>query len=56
MSAWQLQSIEIEGLRGINNEGDPLALHFKVASVSSVSAPNGVGKSSIFDSSPALLR
>jgi AAA domain len=56
MSAWLLQSIEIEGLRGINNEGDPLALHFKVDSVSSISAPNGVGKSSIFDAVSFALR
>ena len=39
MSGWFLQSIEIEGFRGINNEGDPLTLRFKDDCVSSISAP-----------------
>jgi AAA domain len=46
---WFLQNIEIEGFRGINNEGTPLALKFKSDCVNSISAPNGVGKSSIYD-------
>ena len=29
MTGWLLQSIEIEGLRGINNEGAPLTLRLK---------------------------
>lgn len=49
MSGWFLEGIAIEGFRGINNEGSPLSLKFKQDSVNSVSAPNGVGKSSIFD-------
>lgn len=49
MSGWYLQQVGIEGFRGINNEGAPLTLKFKPDSVNSVSAPNGVGKSSIFD-------
>lgn len=49
MSGWYLQEISIEGFRGINNEGDPLVLRFKPEHVNSVSAPNGVGKTSIFD-------
>jgi hypothetical protein len=46
---WFLEGLEIEGLRGINNEGAPLALKFKPNCVSSITAPNGVGKSSIYD-------
>lgn len=49
MSGWYLQQISIEGFRGINNEGAPLVLKFKPEKVNSVSAPNGVGKTSIFD-------
>lgn len=49
MSGWYLQQISIEGFRGINNEGAPLVLKFKPEHVNSVSAPNGVGKTSIFD-------
>ena len=49
MSGWYLQEISIEGFRGINNEGAPLVLRFKPEHVNSVSAPNGVGKTSIFD-------
>lgn len=36
-------------LRGINNEGAPLVLKLKPDCVNSISAPNGVGKTSIFD-------
>jgi hypothetical protein len=46
---WFLEGIEIEGFRGINNEGQPLVLKFNPDAVSSISAPNGVGKSSIYD-------
>lgn len=46
---WFLDRLEIEGFRGINNEGAPLVLKFKADAVNSVSAPNGVGKSSIYD-------
>ena len=46
---WFLEALEIEGFRGINNEGTPLLLKFKNDCVSSISAPNGVGKSSIYD-------
>ena len=56
MSGWYLHGIEIEGFRGINNEGDPLILRFKDDCVSSISAPNGVGKSSIFDAISFALR
>lgn len=49
MSGWHLQQVSIEGFRGINNESAPLILKFKPEHVNSVSAPNGVGKTSIFD-------
>jgi len=49
MTGWLLEGIEIEGFRGINNEGAPLLIKFKTDKVNSISAPNGVGKSSIFD-------
>jgi DNA repair exonuclease SbcCD ATPase subunit len=56
VSGWLLDSVEIEGFRGINNEGDPLVLQFAHEAVNSVSAPNGVGKSSIFDALTFALR
>jgi hypothetical protein len=49
VSGWYLQQLSIEGLRGINNEGAPLILKFKPDCVNSVSALNGVGKTSVFD-------
>lgn len=49
MSGWYIQEVAIEGLRGINNQGAPLELKFKTDHINSVFAPNGVGKSSIFE-------
>jgi hypothetical protein len=49
MSGWYLQQVAIEGFRGINNQGAPLVLKFKPEHVNSISAPNGVGKTSVFD-------
>ena len=49
MSGWYLEEISIEGFRGINNEGAPLILKLKPDCVNSISAPNGVGKTSIFE-------
>ena len=49
MSGWYLEKISIEGFRGINNAGSPLVLKFKSDAVNSLFAPNGVGKSSIYD-------
>ena len=46
---WFLEQLEIEGFRGINNEGAALVLKFRSDKVNSVSGPNGVGKSSVFD-------
>ncbi|WP_341987784.1 AAA family ATPase [Azorhizobium sp. AG788] len=55
-TGWFLEQLEIEGFRGINNQGAPLILKFKPDAVSSISAPNGVGKSSIFDALTFALR
>ena len=44
-----LSRLKIEGFRGINNEGDPLELKFKVEEVNSVFAVNASGKSSLFE-------
>lgn len=49
MSRYFLSSATIEGFRGINNDGDPLVLRFRSDAVNSVHAPNGVGKSSVFE-------
>ncbi len=49
MTRYFLASVTIEGFRGINNDGDPLVLKFRTDAVNSVHAPNGVGKSSIFE-------
>lgn len=49
MSRYFLKQASIEGFRGINNDGDPLVLRFRADCVNSVHAPNGVGKSSIFE-------
>lgn len=49
MPRYFLTGLKIEGFRGINNEGDPLAIKFKKEKINSVFAVNGVGKSSLFD-------
>lgn len=49
MTRYFLKQLSVEGFRGINNQGDPLVLKFKPGCVNSIHAPNGVGKSSIFD-------
>lgn len=46
---WFLEGLSIEGFRGINNQGKPLELKFKTDKVNSVSAVNGVGKTSLYD-------
>lgn len=51
-----INEIEIEGFRGINNEGTPLKLSLKTNKVNSIFAPNGMGKSSVFDSLSYLIR
>jgi hypothetical protein len=49
-TGWLLEGLSIEGFRGINNQGKPLELKFHVDKVNSISAVNGVGKSSVYDS------
>ncbi|QHP67445.1 hypothetical protein EI171_08390 [Bradyrhizobium sp. LCT2] len=49
MTRYYLCEISIEGFRGINNDGDPLVIKLKPDAVNSISAPNGVGKTSIFE-------
>ena len=56
MSGWFLERLEIEGFRGINNEGDPLVLKLNKNAVNSITAPNGVGKSSIYDALTFALK
>ena len=53
---WFLEGLEIEGFRGINNEGSPLELKFKSDCVNSISAPNAVGKSSVYEGLSFALR
>lgn len=49
MPRYFLLGVKVEGFRGINNEGDPLAVKFKKEKMNSIYAVNGVGKSSLFD-------
>lgn len=49
MRRYFLTRLQIEGFRGINNSGSPLDLRFRSNAVNSIWAPNGLGKSSIFE-------
>jgi hypothetical protein len=49
MPRYFLTRIAVEGFRGINNENDPLDIHFLPDTVNSVFSVNGIGKSSIFE-------
>jgi len=49
MTRYYLSRLDIEGFRGINNEGDPLSIKFKPECVNSVYAQNGIGKTSIHE-------
>lgn len=49
MTRYYLKNISIEGFRGINNKKAPLEINFKPAAVNSIHAPNGFGKTSIFE-------
>lgn len=49
MTRYFLSRLDIEGFRGINNEGDPLSIKFKPECVNSIYAQNGVGKTSIHE-------
>jgi hypothetical protein len=44
-----LKQLNIEGFRGINNQGEPLVLSFKTDQVNSVFGANALGKSSTFE-------
>lgn len=49
MTRYYLSRLDIEGFRGINNEGDPLSIKFKPECVNSLYAQNGIGKTSIHE-------
>ncbi len=49
MPRYFLARLVVEGFRGINNENDPLDIHFQPEKVNSIFAVNGLGKSSIFE-------
>jgi AAA domain len=49
VTGWLLEGLSIEGFRGINNQAKPLELKFHTDKVNSISAVNGVGKSSVYD-------
>lgn len=49
MTRYYLCELSIEGFRGINNAGDPLKIKLLPNAVNSIHAPNGVGKTSIFE-------
>jgi hypothetical protein len=49
MTRYYLCELGIEGFRGINNVGDPLTIKLLPNAVNSIHAPNGVGKTSIFE-------
>jgi predicted secreted protein len=49
MARYFLSTLQIEGFRGINNQGDPLNFTFRSDCVNSVFAANGLGKSSAFE-------
>ncbi len=49
ITGWLLEGVSVEGFRGVNNEGQPLELKFNPGKVNSVSAVNGVGKTSVYD-------
>jgi hypothetical protein len=49
MTRYYLRELSIEGFRGINNAGEPLQIKLQPEAVNSIHAPNGVGKTSIFE-------
>lgn len=49
VTGWLLEGVLIEGFRGVNNEGQPLELKLHPTKVNSISAVNGVGKTSVYD-------
>jgi DNA repair exonuclease SbcCD ATPase subunit len=49
VTRYYLTELGIEGFRGINNGGEPLNIRLQPSTVNSIHAPNGVGKTSIFE-------
>ena len=49
MNRFFLRRLQIEGFRGINNEGDPLDLRFRPDAINSIFGRNAGGKSSVFE-------
>jgi recombinational DNA repair ATPase RecF len=49
MDKYYINSISIEGFRGINNQGNPLIIQFQPNGVTSFFGENGMGKSSIYE-------
>lgn len=56
MARYFLTTLQVEGFRGINNEGDPLTLQFKADAVNSIFAPNSLCKSSLFEALTYAIR
>src|ERR1700686_944202 len=56
MAKYFIKRLQIEGFRGINNQGDPLDLSFKADCINSVFAANALGKSSIFEALSYALK
>lgn len=49
MTRYYIGELSIEGFRGVNNAGDPLRIKLNPNAVNSICAPNGVGKTSVFE-------
>jgi hypothetical protein len=47
MKRYFLTSLQVEGFRGINNEGDPLTVRFRTDCINSIFGANAQGKSSL---------
>ena len=56
MPRYYLTRIELEGFRGVNNEGSPLVIRFRPDCVNSIFAANGTGKSSVFEALHYAIR
>ena len=56
MTRYFIKRLQIEGFRGINNQGEPLDLNFGTDCVNSVFAANALGKSSIFEALAFALK
>lgn len=56
MTRYFLKQLQIEGFRGINNQGEPLDLSFDTECVNSVFAANALGKSSSFEALSYAVR